>query len=320
MLHRLEFRAMGCQMMAALDSPSTGGHVRLVRIPEWFEGWEQALSRFRPDSELSRINQQAGSPVQVSTDLWRVFVAARQAEASSMGLVTPLVLDALQAAGYVSSFEPGMVAAGSQHLADTDWTLGTPVPIRARQIESNAAGRMIHLPVNAHLDFGGVAKGWAANQAVKRLQVYGPALVDAGGDISVSGLQLDGSPWPVGIADPLHPGENLEILMVGRCGIATSGRDYRRWQRNGRWEHHIIDPRSGMPAETDVLCATVVAPDVLEAEMAAKTVLILGSRAGLAWLEERHGLAALLVLDSGERLYNKQMQRYLWRETDGKVI
>ncbi len=120
---------------------------------------------------------------------------------------------------------------------------------------------------------GGVAKGWAAQQAMRRLKQYGPALVDAGGDIAVSGLKAGGQPWLVGIDDPWHVAENLGTLRLGRCGVATSGRDHRRWQQDGRWQHHIIDPRTGEPAVTDVLTATVVAPNVMEAEMAAKVVI-----------------------------------------------
>jgi thiamine biosynthesis lipoprotein len=81
--------------------------------------------------------------------------------------------------------------------------------------------------------------------------------------------------------------------------VATSGRDYRRWKQDGRWNHHIIDPRTGEPAVTDVLTATVVAPNVMEAEMAAKVVLILGSREGLEWLERRSGYAGLVVQETG---------------------
>jgi len=149
---------------------------------------------------------------------------------------------------------------------------------------------------------------------MKRLEHYGPALVDAGGDIAVSGSQRDGSPWVIGVADPLHPGENLAILRVGRRGVATSGRDYRRWKLDGGWQHHIIDPRTGKPAETDVLSATVVALNVMEAEIAAKLVLILGSQAGLAWLEAQPWLAALLVLENGELMYSLRSEQYLWRE------
>jgi thiamine biosynthesis lipoprotein len=98
---------------------------------------------------------------------------------------------------------------------------------------------------------------------------------------------------------------------LGRCGVATSGRNYRRWQRGGAWKHHIIDPRTGEPAETDVLSATVIAPTVLEAEVAAKVVLILGSREGLAWLGAKPNYAGLVVLEDGQIVRGPRINPYL---------
>jgi len=103
------------------------------------------------------------------------------------------------------------------------------------------------------------------------------------------------------------------MLKLGRCGVATSGRDYRRWQQNGAWQHHIIDPRTGQPAETDVFSATVIAPDVRQAEMATKTALILGSQAGLAWLEAQTSLTGMLVLEDGQVLQDSRFEKYIWR-------
>jgi thiamine biosynthesis lipoprotein len=162
------------------------------------------------------------------------------------------------------------------------------------------------------LDLGGVAKGWAADQAARRLAEAGPALVDAGGDISVSGPMADGLPWPIAIANPFAPDQSLGLALLARGAVATSGRDYRRWMRGGLEQHHIIDPRSGQPAQTDILSATIVAPDGPLAEMAAKVALILGSRAGLAWLDARPTLAGLLVLEDGRILRSRRMDAYLY--------
>ena len=137
--------------------------------------------------------------------------------------------------------------------------------------------------------------------------------MDAGGDIAISGLLDNGQAWPIGIDDPFTSGARFETLKLARCGVATSGKDYHRWLKDGIWQHHIIDPRTGLPADTDVLSATVVAPTVMEAEAAAKAVLILGSQAGLDWLEADSGLAGVLVLENGDRIYSQNMEKYLWR-------
>jgi thiamine biosynthesis lipoprotein len=114
------------------------------------------------------------------------------------------------------------------------------------------------------------------------------------------------------VANPADPETQLELLLIERGGVATSGRDYRRWRQNGAVRHHIIDPRTGRPAETDVLSATIIAPSAEDAEVAAKTALILGSRAGMAWIEARPSLAGLLVLEKGEVMQSQQLKRYLW--------
>jgi thiamine biosynthesis lipoprotein len=101
----------------------------------------------------------------------------------------------------------------------------------------------------------------------------------------------------------------LEILLLGRGGVATSGRDYRKWKQGGTWKHHIIDPRTGLPAMTDVLTATVIAPNSMEAEMAAKVMMVLGSRLGLEWIEARPALSALVVMEDGRRLPSSRFER-----------
>jgi thiamine biosynthesis lipoprotein len=306
MIYKHEFKAMGCHMLAAIASPSPHVKTQLAKAPEWFEGWEASLSRFRADSELSRLNRSPEAAIPVSETFWNVFLAAIEAEKQSDGLVTPTTLGALVAAGYASSFDPLALPQAAS-------TTATGQALSLSSIQWDGAARTIRLPAGVQLDFGGVAKGWSAHQAMKRLQGYGPALVDAGGDIAISGLLPGGEPWGVGIDDPFHPGNNLETLVLGHCGVATSGTDYHRWKQGEAWKHHIIDPRTGEPAETDVLSATVVAPTVMEAEMAAKVALILGSRAGMNWLEERPAYAGLLVQVDGQVIYGRRIERYLER-------
>jgi thiamine biosynthesis lipoprotein len=304
---RIEFKAMGSRMLALLDADSQGAEKALASVPEWFEEWEQALSRFRPSNELDRLNRSNGLPMAVSATLWEVFQAARRAEKFTAGLVTPTVLDALVLAGYDRPFDSlSAIQSGDGYALP-----GLPGPCGA--IIWDEPTRSLILTENTHLDLGGVAKGWAADQALQRLSRFGPALVNAGGDIAISGPTSDGQPWPIGIDDPFQEGAHFETLKLEKCGVATSGKDYHRWLKDGLWHHHIIDPRSGLPADTDVMAATVVAPDVLEAEAAAKAALILGSRAGIEWLEADSGLAGILVLENGDYLYSCNMEKYLWR-------
>lgn len=302
MMHRNEFHAMASKMQAIVDSDSAPGI--LQDVPVWFEEWEQALSRFRSDSELVRLNMQAGHSVRVSEILWNVFQTSIEAERLTGGLVNPLILDALICAGYDETFE--RISSNPRRFFPD---LEADVP-SLTAVAADAEARTIALPHGSHLDFGGVAKGWAAHQAAERLKEVGPALVNAGGDIAVSGPQLDGEAWHIGIADPFHPDAHIDSIFVERGGIATSGKDYRRWSRDGIAQHHIVDPRNGLPAETDVLTATVIAPTAMEAEAMAKAILISGSRAGLAWLDSTDEFAGLLILENGERLSSRNLQSY----------
>lgn len=315
MQHRIDFRAMGTKMLAIVDGaeepPPTMGNV-----PDWFEEWEQVLSRFRSDSELCQLNAGAGSPRVVSEILWEVYEAALEAETATGGLVSPLILEALLFAGYDQSFDLLLPPEqrGPQRILELSVdrrSARRTRPLDLDGVQADPAHRTIFLPRGALLDFGGIAKGWAAEQAARRLNPWGPALVSAGGDIAISGPMENGEPWAISVDDPFKDGAYMETIYLDAGGVATSGKDHRHWLRNGVPQHHIIDPRNGLPAETDILTATVIAESALEAEALAKAVLISGSRAGLDWLDSDDRLAGLLVLENGQRLNSRNLPRYL---------
>jgi thiamine biosynthesis lipoprotein len=297
-------------MLAVLDTADPQAADQLDQVVAWFAAWEQCLSRFRADSELVQLNARAVQTVQVSEVLWQVIQVARWAAQHSDGLVTPTLLEGLEAAGYAQSFAEH--ESWPEQRPASGRVVQRSQPQSWRAINVDPRRRTVCVPPGMRLDVGGVAKGWAAATAARRLSADGPVLIDAGGDIAVSGPQADGSPWPIGVANPADPETQLELLLIERGGVATSGRDYRRWRQNGAVRHHIIDPRTGRPAETDVLSATIIAPSAEDAEVAAKTALILGSRAGMAWIEARPSLAGLLVLEKGEVMQSQQLKRYLW--------
>jgi FAD:protein FMN transferase len=292
MAYQIEFKAMGTQILAILDAPASDTEI-LTQVPFWFEEWEAILSRFRPQSELNTLNRSQGKAFRMSQTGWEVLQLSLEMEKESGGLVSPAILQALEAAGYDRNFEwlqPNQASVGM---------FQNQVVGLAESIRLDPVHRMVVLSPGIKLDFGGTAKGWAVHQAMLRLSQFGPTLVDGGGDIAISGPLLDGSPWPVEIEDPLQQwGEPIIVELTDRC-IATSGRNRRKWQQNGVWQHHLIDPRFGKPADTDVMTATVMAPDVMHAEMAAKVIFILGSEEGLKWLKSKPDYSALIVLEDG---------------------
>lgn len=306
-MENITFRAMGCQISAFLDADSNQTKQSLTQIPIWFEEWEQVFSRFRPDSELSLLNQRAGFPTIVSDTFWEVFLLAIQNEIESDGMVTPLVMPALAMAGYDRSFE----LIKDSDLLQTEYS-GYPIG-HLEDLIINPDLQLIQLPIGSGLDFGGIAKGWAAQKAAQQLAPIAPVLVNAGGDIAVTALQRDDLPWMVGVINPFQADKDLAILEVGQCGVATSGIDFRQWHQNGVKRHHIIDPRTGLPAQTDLMSATVIAPDVMQAEMAAKIAMISGSRTALEWINDQPWLQSILVLANGQILTSAQIDTSLWR-------
>jgi thiamine biosynthesis lipoprotein len=312
-MQRLDFRAMGSKMLALVDSEEA--QPALNNVPAWFESWEQTLSRFRIDSELTRLNRRAGEPVGVSADLWEVFAAAIQAHGWTRGLVNPLVLEDMLRAGYDRDFEA--IGEASVRGLSLGWHLPSDSAALPEETSDpadlllDAPTRTLCLPYGKGLDFGGIAKGWAADQAAQRLGRFGPALVSAGGDIAVSSPRVEGEPWAISVDDPFRPGHSIETIYLESGGVATSGTDRRHWIRSGKTKHHIIDPRTGEPAETDVVTATVVASNAIRAEALAKASLILGGKAGLEWLERQEDAAALVVLQSGDVLFTRSMENLL---------
>jgi thiamine biosynthesis lipoprotein len=305
MFQRLKFRAMGSDMLVVLDQGADSIPGALTQVPAWFEEWEQSLSRFRADSELSRLNQTFDQPVPVSQIFWDVFETSQWAERYSNGLVTPTIFDAMLDAGYDRSFDELPRYQGRSQLYDR------ALPRLLSAVIVDEIAHTICLPEGLHLDFGGVAKGWAAHQAMQRLQEQGPALVNAGGDVAISGPHTDGSEWQIGVNNPFERGADFEFLYVKDGGVATSSTDHRRWVQDGRLRHHIINPLTGQPVETSLLSATIIAPTVMEAEAAAKTVMIMGVDDGMAWIESNPHLAGLLMVENGHALYSKKMQEYL---------
>lgn len=265
--YTVEFRAMGCQIRVWLGvSRANKGRI-LQEVRGWFEYWESILSRFRSTSELSYLNSRSGRWTEVSPTLLDVITAAVNAARLTSGLVNPLILPALEAAGYKHSFDPEtfVPANPSPRTGVPDW----------RAIEIDRKNSRVLLPRHARMDLGGIGKGWAAAQAADQLSQIGPCLVDAGGDMVAHGAPDDSGGWLVTV--PTSSTDDASVTVSLRnAAIATSGIDYRRWTRNGHTQHHLIDPRTGRPALTDVLTATVVAEDMIEAEAWAKAAIIGG--------------------------------------------
>ena len=261
-------------------------------VEEVFRGWETSLTRFSPESELSRLNGRPGEEVPVSDLLFQVVETALLAARATRGVFDPTMLRQIEDLGYDRTF--------SEVARSPRPSRPAPSPGGAwRRVKLDREQGTVRLPVGAGIDLGGIAKGMAVDAALRRLDEMGVevAAVNAGGDLAVLGVApgLDG--WPVAVETPEGPW----VVTLREGALATSSTSHRRWWQGGVVRHHLIDPRTGLPATGEVLSASVAAPTCAEAEVAAKTALILGVASGSAFLS-RAGLRGLLVLDGGRRM------------------
>ena len=281
-MERHVFAAMGTEVELLLDVPPGADAVlALASVESEFARLEAILSRFIPDSELSRLN--AERELEAGDELLAVVRLALAARERTGGRFDPTVHDALVAAGYDRSFEllqdagPGRVPPGSAPS-------GGRVPLH---------GRRIALDPGVRLDLGGIGKGYAVDRAVEALAPIGPCLVNAGGDLAVAGIPETGV-WPVAVETPA----GSLTLGLAEGALATSGQDRRRWRAGGEERHHLIDPRTGRPADSDLLTVTVAAPTAVEAEVLAKALFLVGED-GAAAEADALGAPAVLVTSDG---------------------
>jgi FAD:protein FMN transferase len=295
-LERASFSAMGtiCAAAAAAEPSEVSLARRAIDAAQReVAACERALSRFDPDSDLSRLNGAAGSWIAVDSRLCEALSAALRARRETRGRFDPTILPALAAAGYDRSFE---LLTERAALPLDGWHAGARIDVDLE------AGRA-RVERAAAVDLGGIGKGFASTRALRAMRSawFGltGALVDLGGDIAVWGTPPEGGPWRVDIADPRAPGRMAGTLELENGGVATSGRDTRRFGPGGRL-HHLIDPATGSPAVAGPLSVTVVAASATAAEAHATALAVTDVDEARDQLGSRPDLGALLIPHSGE--------------------
>jgi FAD:protein FMN transferase len=295
------WRAIGTSVhLLVTELRALGPARRLLR--EDLAALDAACSRFRADSEIVALDCAPGDgrgrtgPVQVSPLLAGALAVALRAARRTGGDVDPTVGNALSAAGYDRDFA----------LVQRD---GPPARLTVRsvpgwrQIELDEESGLLSLPAGTRLDLGATAKAWAADRAAARIaaEVGCGVLVNLGGDIAVAGTVPDGG-WRIRVQDVTGPPEEppagpSAVVAIRSGGLATSSTAARRWHRGGDVLHHILDPRSGLPAAPVWRTVSVAAATCADANMATTAAIIRGEAAP-AWLAEL-GFPARLVAESG---------------------
>ena len=281
---------MACRLHIIVDQPDGGAQIdRAVGMLEHLEGlW----SRFLTDSDLTRINDGAGTPVAVASETIALVQTMMSAWELTQGRYDPTILPILVANGYATS-----------RVDATRTTVLSPGPHRTGAVDHilvDPGRSTVTVPTRTALDPGGIGKGLAADMAVALLLDGGAdgALVSIGGDLAAAGTAPEPEGWRIDI-EQAEPGESpLCRVTIDHGGVATSSTRSRRWDHRGRVRHHTIDPATGAQSDTDLATATVFATNGWRAEAFATGALLAGSDAVISYLDS-HELSGLAITDDG---------------------
>jgi len=280
--------AWSCTVRLTVDDPAVLG-AACGALKALMDRVDKAASRFRPDSELSAINTRAGSMVPVSRLLVDLVDVSLVAASMSGGAVDPTVGGAVVAAGYDDDIE-----AVRRRLPQASGSTG-PVP-GWQQVQLNRRLALIGIPKGTTLDLGATAKAWTADRAALVLSKRhgGAVLVEIGGDLRAAGTPAQ--PWVIEVAE--REGDPGVAVTLAHGGLTTSTRTARRWSTPGGFAHHLIDPRTGRPADGPWRTASVWAPSAVRANTFS-TALVATGDAALGRLTLA-GHPARLVDEDGE--------------------
>jgi thiamine biosynthesis lipoprotein len=282
------FPALGTTAMICVsDTASLNEATQLLHSV--IDDIDHSCSRFRDDSDLSRVNAHPGETTPISDALYQALEVALDAARITDGILDPTVGNALRTVGYDQSFAT-IATAGPRP--------GAPEPSQVpgwQQVHLDPTNRTVTTSEDMQLDLGATAKAFTADRAATRIHdALGiDVLISLGGDIRVVGAPAEG--WSILIADdhraPLDsPGP---VISIHGGGLATSSTSVRRWAMGGHEMHHLIDPRTGTSANSPWKTVSAVGTTCVAANTATSTAIILGSDAP-KWLEER-GIPARLV-------------------------
>ena len=287
-------------MIESRGLSAMGGRANLVvvgtapglvdELAEELDRLENLWSRFLPGSEISRLNAADGAPVQVALETVDLIEGMRAGFRETAGAYNPTMLPALVASGYACSVDDPsrrtVLPATATDGGDLD-----AIEIR---------GREVRLPRGMTLDSGGIGKGSAADLLVARARDRGAAgvMVELGGDLVVWGESPVAGGWSIGVEHPDDRSHHLDVIRLDAGAVATSGTRQRRWSVDGEERHHLLDPRTLLPARTGLHSATVIAGTGARAEVLTKAAFIPPPEGFLDWVPTRNAAGLVITVEN----------------------
>lgn len=266
----------------------------------------KAYARFVPDSELSKMNEIAGE-VKVSRALYAMLKLSQIYFKKTEGIFDPAILPALYNQGYNLSKAEGYV--------DKQPTIYKPQTATVEKLKLKA-NYTIEKPQDLQIDLGGIGKGYLIQELVDYLSTkYKNFCVSIGGDMYVGGKDTENEYdyWAIEIQNPTEKKIEMPTLMLSDLAVATSGVNKRKWNFKNKMRNHIIDTRNYESVENDLMSVTVISESIIEADIYAKTLLVLGAKDGLECANARN-LNAIFVTKESKIFYGYEAQKYVWQD------
>lgn len=306
-----EFKALGSQITLVIEDNDK--FKLLAEAEKEIIDFEHNFSRFPSSSELSAFNNAPAGKIKVSEEMAELISLSLRYYKLSKGIFDPSIIDNLEKFGYSDSFEKlPLKQKGQLDLFSLDklWQQ------RAHLEDLKILGKTVIKPNNLRLDFGGLGKGYVIDKISAKLNKEldnKDYWLSAGGDLIASGQPESEEGWKIKIQDPLHlDQDSFSFNTKGkRIALATSGTVKRKGYIGKEEWNHLIDPRSGHPSKNGVLSVSAFAPKAIEADIFAKTALILGPEKGLNFLNEQEGSGGIIFREQGPPLFSDNIEEYL---------
>ena len=269
--------------------PDLKANQNFLQLQEEIADLENKLSVTNPESEISKINSSANNAIKISEDTLTLISTALDVNKKSGGAFDITIYPIVKLWGFTT---------GKYEVPNKEEILKNLEYVDSSNIKLDEKEGTVTVPENIEIDLGGIAKGYAGKKAAEKIRSMGieSALLNLGGNIQTIGSKPDGSAWGVSICNPEDSSKQLCRIEVVDKAVVTSGGYQRYFEENGKSYHHIIDPKSGYPAENGLLSVTIVDEDGMLCDALSTTLFVLGKDKALEYCE-KYGIEAILMTD-----------------------